>query len=290
MTHVQAQRVLIVGATGMLGHTLLKLLSSRPQLMVFGTIRNRADLEIMPRALRSRIVPDVDASELGSVQEAIVECQASIVVNCVGVIKQRDESADPLVAIPINSVFPHQLARLCREAGARLVHVSTDCVFSGRKGGYSETDEPDAQDLYGRSKLLGEVHDPPSVTLRTSIIGHELRNGLGLLEWFLSQKETVAGFRRAIFSGLPAIELSRVIADFVLPNPALTGLYHLSTTPISKYDMLHLIRTEYGRQIEIRPDDTVAIDRSLDSTRFKTATGFVPPDWVALVRAMHRFG
>ena len=210
-------------------------------------------------------------------------------VNCIGVVKQLAEADDPLFAIPINSVLPHRLARLAQAVGARFVHCSTDCVFDGKKGMYTEADFPDATDLYGRSKFLGEVDYENAITLRTSIVGHELSSAHGLVNWFLAQEGPVRGFTKAIFSGLPTVELARVIRDAVLPNPSLRGLYHVSAAPIAKFDLLRLVADAYGRGTTITPDDSLVLDRSLDSSRFRSATGYVPAPWPALVRAMRDF-
>jgi dTDP-4-dehydrorhamnose reductase len=186
-------------------------------------------------------------------------------------------------------MLPHRLARLCDLAGARLVHVSTDCVFSGTKGMYTESDFPDANDLYGRSKYLGEVDYPNAITLRTSIIGHELEGARSLLCWFLAQSNSVRGFTKAVFSGVPTVEMARIIRDFVLPRPELHGLYHVSVAPISKYELLKLVAQTYGTLTAIEPSDQVVIDRSLDSTRFRASTGYRPPAWPELVRTMCEF-
>jgi dTDP-4-dehydrorhamnose reductase len=212
-----------------------------------------------------------------------------VVINCVGLVKQLAEADDPLAAIPINSLLPHRLARLCGAAGARLVHMSTDCIFSGAKGMYTEADMPDAKDLYGRSKYLGEVDYPNAITLRTSIIGHELNSGHSLVGWFLAQQGSVKGFRRAIFSGLPTVELARVIRDHVIPHPEMYGVYHVSADPINKFDLLTLISNVYGKKINIAKDEKFIIDRSLDSTRFRNATGYQPQPWPELVRWMCEF-
>jgi dTDP-4-dehydrorhamnose reductase len=178
---------------------------------------------------------------------------------------------------------------MCALAGARLIHMSTDCVFDGQQGRYTEADVSNAQDLYGRSKFLGEVDYPHAVTLRTSIIGHELGSHHGLVDWFLSQKQGVKGFSRAVFSGLPTVELARVMRDYVIPNPGLRGVYHVSAEPIDKYSLLKILAEVYGKNIPIEPDDKLVIDRSLDSTRFRQATGYRPPTWPELVRRMHQF-
>jgi dTDP-4-dehydrorhamnose reductase len=168
----------------------------------------------------------------------------------------------------------------------RLVHVSTDCVFSGEKGNYRENDPPDAADLYGRTKFLGEVDIPGCVTLRTSIIGHELSGRHGLVEWFLAQEGTVKGFARAVFSGFPTVEMARIVAERILPYERLSGLYHVSSEPISKYDLLRLVAKEYGKRIGIERDEEFACDRSLDSSRFREAIGYEPPAWPELVARM----
>jgi dTDP-4-dehydrorhamnose reductase len=178
---------------------------------------------------------------------------------------------------------------LCRLGGARLIHISTDCVFSGSRGMYREDDFSDAYDLYGKSKYIGEVRDDAhAITLRTSIIGHELDSKVALVDWFLSQQGSAKGYRRAMFSGLPTVELARIIRDFVLPRPELRGLYHVAAEPIAKYDLLSLIAEQYGKQIEIKGDDAVIIDRSLDSTRFTLATGYRAPEWPALIALMRQ--
>ena len=185
-------------------------------------------------------------------------------------------------------MLPHRLARLCELAGARLIHISTDCVFSGRKGLYLESDLSDAEDLYGKSKYIGELHDlPHAITLRTSIIGHELGSNYALVDWFLSQEGGVKGFTKAIFSGLPTVELARVMKDFVVPHPQLNGLYHVAAKPIDKFRLLSLVAAQYGKAIDIRPEDALVIDRSLDGSRFREATGYVAPEWPELIRRMY---
>lgn len=190
------------------------------------------------------------------------------------------------MAIPINSYFPHYLNSLCSEYKARLIHISSDCVFSGNEGGYSETDIPNSEDLYGRTKALGEVSTGCAITLRTSTIGHELHSTLGLLEWFLSQKNSCYGFKKAYFSGVPTVELAKIIERYVIPSTHLEGLYNVGAKRISKFELLTLIAQEYGKKIEIIPNDTFKIDRSLNSDRFYGATGYKPPPWSQLISKM----
>jgi dTDP-4-dehydrorhamnose reductase len=217
----------------------------------------------------------------------VQQTSPDVVINCVGLIKQLATANDPLVVLPVNSMYPHQLAAICEQQGARLVHISTDCVFDGRKGNYVESDESNATDLYGKAKYIGELHDKPhAITLRTSIIGHELNSSTGLVEWFLSQTGSIKGFKRAIFSGLPTVELARIIKDYVIPRPDMSGLYHVSAEPISKFDLLSLIAQIYEKVIEITPESEFVIDRSLNSQLFQTETGYRAPAWPDLVRMM----
>lgn len=285
-----SMRVLVLGASGMLGNTALRLFARSPGFEVHGTVRTPEGLQLLPGEVRPLVHAGIDAQVADSLALALAAVRPDVVINCIGMVKQRVQAEDPLVAIPLNALLPHRLARLCALAGARLVHVSTDCVFSGSRGHYTEADFPDANDLYGRSKYLGEVDYENAVTLRTSVIGHELAGAQGLLGWFLAQSGPAKGFRKAVFSGLPAVELARVMRDHVIPRPGLRGVYHVSADPISKYDLLRLVADVYGKDTTVEADDRLVIDRSLDSQRFRAATGYVPPSWPQLVRLMHEFG
>ncbi|MBN9370262.1 MAG: NAD(P)-dependent oxidoreductase [Hydrogenophaga sp. SCN 70-13] len=282
--------VLILGGTGMLGHAMFHLLSQTAGLQTWATVRSSGARRHFPPALADRLVSGVDVENADTLSQIFARVRPDVVINCIGLIKQLAAANDPLAALPINALLPHRLARLCDVAKARLIHVSTDCVFSGQRGHYVETDTADATDLYGRSKHLGEVDYPHTITLRTSIIGEELEGGAnGLVGWFLSQSGSVKGFTRAIFSGLPTVELARVVRDHVLPRPDLHGLYHVATRAIAKADLLALVASAYGRQIEIVPDASLVIDRSLDASKFQMATGYVAPDWPALIAGMRQF-
>ena len=290
MTEKAVQRVLVLGAAGMLGHTMLRYLATVPDVTVAGTIRVERLPQGFPSALADRVVTGIEATDDDALPRVIAAFRPDLLINCIGLIKQRPDGQDPEQTIMVNALLPHRLARLAADGGARLVHLSTDCVFSGATGGYTEDSVPDARDFYGRSKLLGEVTEGGALTLRTSIIGPELGTALGLVGWFLGQTGRVPGYRHAIFSGLPTIELARVIHRHVLPARDLRGLFHVSAAPISKFDLLALVAAAYGRTVELVPDDSVRIDRSLDSHRFRTATGYVPPDWATLVGEMKAFG
>lgn len=283
-------KVLVLGASGMLGHVVLRWFVRQGRHEVSGSVRSEAARRRLPPELHEHIVTGVDVENLDSLTQLFATVRPTIVVNCIGLVKQLAQADDPLMALPINALLPHRLARLCALVEARLVHISTDCVFSGRRGVYRESDAPDAEDLYGRSKLLGEVSAAPTVTLRTSIIGPELGSSHGLVEWFLAQPGPVRGFTRAVFSGLPTVELARAIHDFVLPRPGLAGLYHVSAASINKFELLKLVAQVYGKTIAIEPDDKLAIDRSLDSSQFHARTGYTAPSWSELVRSMREFG
>lgn len=283
-------RILILGASGMLGNAVMRSFFNESLFQVFGTVRSQRSARLLPGYLMDRLLIGVNVENQDDLVDVFGKVKPDIVVNCIGLVKQLSESENPLSAMPINSLLPHRLAGLCAVVGARLVHISTDCVFSGGKGMYTEDDFPDAKDLYGRSKYLGEVDYPHAITLRTSIIGHELDGARSLVGWFLAQEGVVKGFKRAVFSGLPTVEIARLIRDQVIPHPELHGLYHVSADPISKFDLLALVAKIYGKAIEIKADDQLVIDRSLDSSRFRSATGFRQKSWPELVCAMHEFG
>lgn len=280
-------RVLIVGAAGMLGSAALRVFSASEGFEVTGTVRGGR-----PAGVRDtqtlRVVTGVDVMDQDRLLRLMHEVRPQVVINCVGVVKQLSAAKDPLVSISLNALFPHRLAELCGVAGARLVHISTDCVFDGRKGNYTESDPSDAEDLYGKSKFLGEVDYPHAVTLRTSIIGHEVSTAHSLIDWFLSQPgPSVKGYRKAVFTGLPTVELASVIRDVVIPDPSLRGVWHVAAERINKYDLLNVVASVYGKPVEIVPDDAVAIDRSLDGSRFRNRTGYVAPPWPELIARMH---
>ncbi len=281
-------RILILGVTGMLGNAMLKVFAKDSSHEVWGTLRQKSALQFFPERHHARLVSGIDVLRTEDLVAVMNRVRPDVVINCTGLIKQLVTANDPLVVLPINAMFPHRLVGLCELLGARLIQLSSDCVFSGRQGNYRESDVADAEDLYGKSKYIGELHHHVhAITVRTSGIGHELNSHHGLLEWFLSQQGTVQGFSKAIYSGLPSVELARVIKDYVLPHPELHGLYHVSAQPIAKLDLLKLIAKIYGKRIDIIPDDALALDRSLCSERFTQATGYVAADWPTLVAGMH---
>lgn len=281
-------RTLILGASGMLGSAVLRACHGVPDQAVLATVRNSSSLKHFSPEQQADIITNVDVLDGDGLVSLLNRTKPDTIVNCVGLIKQLSSANDPLVALPLNALFPHKLARLAALSGTRVVHVSTDCVFAGTIGNYTEQDRADATDLYGMSKYLGEVVDyENAVTLRTSIIGRELTSSNSLVDWFLAQEGEVKGYEKAIFSGLPTCELAAVIRDVVIPARGLKGLYHVSARAISKYELLRLIAAEYKKDITIVRDERLSIDRSLDSTRFSTASGYIAPDWPELIRRMH---
>lgn len=281
-------RILVLGASGMLGHAIVRSLAIDGNMHQVVAVSRSLDLRsCFPELSRIDSITGVDVENTDVLLDIFNRARPDFVINCVGLVKQRDDANNPLAVLPVNAMLPHRLACLCAMVGARLIHFSTDCVFQGTRGNYIEDDISDATDLYGKSKYIGEVHDPNVITLRTSIIGHELRGAQGLIEWFLSQKGAVQGYRNAIFSGLPTVELATVIRDYILHGKEMSGLFHVAAAPISKFDLLSLVARVYDRDIIIEPNETICIDRSLDGSQFRAATGYVAPEWPELIALMH---
>jgi dTDP-4-dehydrorhamnose reductase len=278
-------RVLVLGGTGMLGHQLVRVFSQR--FDVTSTVRGPDVRAAEELARTGRVITSVTAEDLDSVARAIADARPDVVVNCIGLVKQLRTGTDPLPDLLINAVFPHRLAGLCRAARASLIHISTDCVFAGTKGAYVETDVADACDLYGRTKFLGEVSGPGCLTIRTSLIGPELHSHHGLLDWFLAQRGSVRGYTRAVFSGVTTLAFAEILERLLGRPRMLEGLWHFSSTPISKFDLLSLIRDRFGLELLIEPDASVVYDRSLDSGRFRAATGLSAPPWPEMIQHMH---
>jgi len=279
-------RVLIFGVGGMLGHKLYQRL--RGDFEVFGTIRGRFNGE-GPTAIfdRSTIFENVDATDNASIRHVFETVRPNCVVNAVGLIKQVPAAADTVENLCVNSIFPHRLAALSTEFGARLMCISTDCVFDGRKGNYSEIDHADARDIYGLSKYLGEINTDNVLTLRTSMIGRELGTKHSFLEWFLSNRgRSIKGYTNALFSGLPTLVLADTIREIIARQPSLTGLFHVAGDPISKFDLLLLLNEHFEAGAHIEPFEDYVIDRSLDASRFRAATDIQPTPWPEMIAQM----
>lgn len=280
-------KVIVIGATGMLGYSIFSNLSDANDLDVYGTVRSVDGLEKYFPSV-DKLLFNVDIKEFKTLENALVQVKPDVVINCIGLIKQHDVSKQHVEAVEVNALLPHKIAQLCNSIDARLIHFSTDCVFDGKAGNYVEADLPTATDLYGKSKCLGEVDYGNHITLRTSIIGHELKSSVSLVDWFLSQEGSVKGFSKAVFSGLPTAYVAKVLKAYVLPNSSLSGLYQLSVEPIDKYSLISKIAEVYSKDVEIEKFEDFVIDRSLNSSKFREETGFVPPTWEYLVEFMHK--
>lgn len=279
-------RILILGGSGMLGHKLVQVLEK--DFEVFSTIR--ASFEAVATFGifdRQRTLDNIDVTDFDALDGTIADLHPDVVVNAVGIIKQLASAEGSANMSLINSTLPQKLAAMADKQRFRLICIGTDCVFSGKKGNYTESDEPDPIDDYGRSKLLGEVSGPHCLTIRTSIIGRELGTANSLVEWFLSHRGGhVRGFTRAIYSGLPTVEFAALLVRLITKHRDLSGIYHVASVPITKYDLLRLLNDHYAANVEIEPSDEVVIDRSLDPARFRTATGIELPDWPMMVAKM----
>ena len=284
------KKILIIGGEGMIGSAIVHYLSQKKNLKVFTTVRSLGIKNSLLFKKCQKIFAQINLEEnKKSLLDIFQEISPDIVINCIGVVKQSTEINDYDKTIYLNAVLPHYLANLCENFNCRFIHISSDCVFSGIKGNYKETDAPDPEDLYGKSKLMGEIVNGNSLTLRVSVIGHELKRQQGIVEWFLSQNKTVEGYKKAIFSGLTSYEFAKVIYTKVIPNSNLKGLYHLSSDFISKNDLLNLLKKVYKKKVDIIPSTKVVIDRSLNSSLFRNTTGYYPLKWPQMIKEMKKF-
>jgi len=279
-------KILVLGVNGMLGNTVFKYLLKNDRYNVIGVSRRKIP-EMLAFEKRIKIYNELTDNDV--LTGLFLELNPDIVINCIGIVKQSENSRNVFESISVNSLFPHRLSNLCRLLNSRLIHFSTDCVFSGNKGNYLESNNPDPIDLYGRSKLIGEVQEQNTITLRTSIIGHELSTNKSLLNWFLSTQNEVKGFTNAFFSGLTTLEVAKVIEKYIVPNPSLNGLFHLASDRISKYDLLSLISEVYNYRINIIPEYDFVLDRSLNCEKFIDKTGYKITPWTEQIQEMFKF-
>jgi dTDP-4-dehydrorhamnose reductase len=282
-------KILILGSTGLLGSTLLKYFSKKNNFECYGAIRKKLDT-IKLKNIKNVKLYKINYKKKRDIIKVFNQIKPDLIINCIGIIKQLTKKNKTSEIIRVNSFLPHYLAEIVNlQKKIRLIHFSTDCVFSGIKGNYKETDLPDASDIYGRSKLLGELSCSSTLTLRTSIIGHELQTKHSLLNWFLNQKKSVKGYKNAIFSGLTTLEIAKVLDKFIIPNKNLEGLYHLSGKTISKYDLLNLIKKVYKQNIKIYINRNIKINRSLNSNSLQQITGYKPNNWNKIIKEMFEF-
>lgn len=279
-------KIIILGADGMLGHKMFQVVRSRFD-EVFCALHGNIDDDFhnkIPLFQEGNVIENFDVMDFNKVHETLCNLKPDYIINCIGIIKQRSESKDYILSITINSLFPHKLAKVCETWGGRLIHFSTDCVFSGKRGAYLEDDLSDAEDLYGKTKFLGEVNSENSVVLRTSIIGRELRHFQSLLEWFLRQNhQKVYGYKRAWYSGVTTNYLAELVSNIMVNFPLLTGLYQVTSQTITKFDLLSLLRRAYNLDIRVLPEENFFCDRSMKGDKFHQATGVQCPSWPELV-------
>ena len=282
-------KVLILGGSGMLGHKMFQLLGARfPK--TYATVRSSDSADLLKSVglhNEQRMIKGIDVLEPLALSSLIAKLGPDVIVNCVGIVKQREQASDSIASIKTNALLPHQLSEMYQEAGARLIHFSTDCVFDGVRGAYTEGDVSNATDLYGRSKLLGETTADSSLTLRSSIIGRELASYDSLLEWFLAQNRgQVKGFKKALYAGITTNQMARLVGDLIEEHPKLSGMYQVSGPWISKYDLLMIVRDKFNLEIEIEPDNEVTIDRTLVGDKFEAATGIKQPSWTQMIEEL----
>lgn len=280
--------ILILGVSGMLGSMLMKTLSHEKDLKVYGTLR---DMRLLSKKNQFNVkcLKLFNSEKLSNLNDLIDTIKPELIINCIGLVKQLMNDNNIEIALNVNSIFPHKLANICKIKKIRLIHVSTDCVFSGSRGNYVESDSPDARDLYGLSKYLGELKYEHTLTVRTSIIGPELNSQKGLLNWFLAQNGIVEGYKNAIFSGLTTLELSKVIKDYLITNKKKYGIYHVASNPISKFDLLNMINNRYNLNLNIKPSYDLKINRSLNSSLFSSDFNYQSTDWEKQIDEMYKF-
>lgn len=281
-------RIIVLGATGMLGYELFRICVKR-NMDVHAVVRSKEKLVERFRKHMDNIHTIDDVKNIEALEKIVGSVRPDYVINCIGIVKQSHLAEDYYESVSVNALLPHQLERLGEKYNFRFLHISTDCVFDGKKGRYKEADLPNAYDLYGKSKHLGEVGYGKGITIRTSIIGHEIsKHTHGLVEWFMAQEGKVKGFTKAIFSGVTTLELSNIILDVIIPGNFPSGIYQVASEPISKYDLIMLISKKYNKQIAIEPSEDLVIDRSLDGTNFEKLTGYKVPSWEKQIEAMEK--
>jgi dTDP-4-dehydrorhamnose reductase len=283
-------RILILGAGGMLGHQCVKTLSDHGEVVAV-VRRRKSDFTPTQAAAfaGARLVDGLDLSDHAALRKLCAELRPDVLINAAGIIKQRNEAKEAVASIQINALLPHVLAQIGEELGAYLMTFSTDCVFScAGSGPYRESDSPSPDDLYGRSKWMGEVSHANALTLRMSIIGHELfEPKTSLLEWALSRRGTaIDGYRRALYTGLTTLELSKLLAALMARKDRLSGIWHVAGPATDKYALLSEINSVYHLGLSISPKDHFVCDRRLDGSRFAAATGYQAPSWRAMLEEL----
>ena len=284
-------KLLILGSNGLLGNTITKYFLDRPDFSTFSILRNKSKLIYFKEKYHKNFLLIDNILDYDQTEKNIKSLSPDIIINCLGMTNKNHiiNANNYEEFITVNSLFPYRLQRTCTELGARLIHFSTDCIFSGKKGFYNENDIPDPPDIYGRSKLLGELDFENTITIRKSVIGHELITKKGLLEWFLSQNNSVQGYKNAIFSGITVLELAKLIDKYLIPRDDLKGILNIAGELISKFDLLKIIANVYEKKIDIIPNELIKIDRSLNGSQFNKLTGYKVKSWPKLIKDMYDF-
>ena len=284
-------KILILGSGGLIGSTITRYFFEETNHEVFGILRDESKLSFFKNRFHKNIFINKNILDYCLLEKTIIKFLPNLIINCIGITNKFINTSRILNIdyLEINSLFPRTLLNICKRNNVRLIQFSSDCVFSGKRGFYSENDYPDPSDIYGKSKFLGELDCDECITIRKSAIGHEINSNNGLLEWFLGQNQSVNGYRNAIFSGVTVLELSKIINKYIIPNTDLKGIIHIASEPISKYNLLKIIAKEYKKDIKILPNDVLKIDRSLNASFFNKLTGYKPKSWPKLVESMNQF-
>ena len=284
-------KILILGSNGLVGNTITRYFFEKENYQTIAILRDCTKLKLFHKKFHQKFLVIENILDYEETKKIIKSVKPDILINCLG-ITNKEMKINPMQIekfITINSLFPHWLQRLCSNIDARLIHFSTDCIFSGNKGFYSENDIPDPPDIYGRSKLLGELNYENTLTIRKSVIGHELASKKGLLEWFLAQNNYVQGYKNVIFSGITVLELARLIDTYIIPRSDLKGILNISGQSISKFDLLKILANVYNKSIEIIPNESMNINRTLNGSQFNKLTGYRISSWSSLIKSMYEF-
>lgn len=283
------QKVLILGGSGMLGHMLVN--NFNLDFDLWCTVRNKSEKLLHVLNIdKDKIIDKINVEDFDNLHNLIMEIKPDVVVNCIGVVKQVSDAKNINKSLLINSLLPNYLKLLSSLYSFRLIHISTDCVFSGNKGNYKEEDICDASDIYGKTKMLGEINQHNCLTLRTSFIGPEIETNNGLLNWFINNNnEEISGYKNALFSGFTSMELSKIIKRIIIDYKYINGIYHLSSYTISKFDLLNLINDIFNLRKNIIPLEEPFINRSLNSDKLKNILNFDFLPWDNMIEELYLY-
>lgn len=281
------KKILILGSTGMMGSAISKLIKNDKRFKILCTYKNYRKVKLIK--LQKNQKKKLNVFNFNEIKKIIITFKPDFIINCVGLIKQLSNEQNLNKTKFLNTTLPKKLSIVAKNRNFRIIHLSTDCVFSGKKGNYKERDKCDANDLYGISKFKGEIDSKFVLNIRTSIIGHELTSSNSLLNWFLTQKK-INGFKKAFFSGLTTLELSNIIInEMIVKNKISNGLFHVSGPKISKLDLLKIVKRIYKRKTIINIDNSFKIDRSLNSDKFTKLLKIKKKSWLNMIKEQRIF-